>query len=98
LRDREQVLVEEVLVVLGAGGFQHRVGHLAPGLPQVQRLVEGVRIIDRHGGLERLAVGRHPEALHHMLLERVGGAEIVDEARLRGKPDGCRPPGLSPFS
>src|SRR5450631_4130323 len=58
LRDREQVLMVVILVVLGAGGFQHRVGHLAPGLAQMQRLVESVGIIDHHRGFERLAVGR----------------------------------------
>src|SRR5215470_15911244 len=45
-RDREQALVEVILVVLGADRLDQRIGHLAPALDQIERLVEGVGVID----------------------------------------------------
>src|SRR5262245_21069873 len=41
-RDREQALVEVILVVLGADRLDERIGHLAPALDQVERLIERV--------------------------------------------------------
>src|ERR1700730_15465924 len=66
LRKREQVLVENILVVLGAHGFKERVLHLAPALHHVKRFVEGVGILDDHVGFKRIAVRGQLEALDHV--------------------------------
>src|ERR1700693_3095251 len=67
MRNRKQVLAENIAVVFGAHRFQHRVGHLAPAHDHVQRFVEGVGIIDAHQRFEP-AVRQYLETLGDVLL------------------------------
>src|SRR5580704_14093918 len=55
VRDRD-VVVEQMLVVLGAGLFVHRPLDPPEIVDRRPRLIEGVRILDPQRHLERLAV------------------------------------------
>src|SRR5205807_15221 len=89
LRDRKQVVAEMVAVVFRADRFPPRILASAPALGRVHGLVEGALILDLDEGFEEPAVCRHLEALRHMQLFRMRGAEHVDVARrARGDADG----------
>ena len=80
LRDRTDAFVQVIAVVLGATLFFHRSSlHPPVTLDRRPRHVEGARVVDRHGDLQRLAVFDQSEALHDMDLARVRRAIIVDE-------------------
>src|SRR5262245_51033298 len=87
-RDREQTLIEVILVVLGADCLDQRIGDLAPALDQIERLVERVGVVDLDERLDPVAVGRELDALGDVQLLGERRAEIIDVAVLGLQPDG----------
>src|SRR5439155_1012159 len=57
LGDPKQILAEMIAVILGADRLQQRMGYLAPALHHVERLVDGLGILDLHQHYQPLAVG-----------------------------------------
>src|SRR5579883_108067 len=81
LRNRRNVVVEKVQIVLCADHFRHwSVGYAPPALNRRPRRVEGAGIIDGDNRLKRPAAFDHLEALDHMDLLGVGRAVIVHKS------------------
>jgi hypothetical protein len=77
VRDRH-VVVEQMLVVLGAYLLRHGLLGASVSSDRRPRRIERTRIIHRVGYLKLLAVLDHLPAFHHMNLRAVWGEVIVD--------------------
>ncbi len=77
-----------VPVVFSAHRLQSWIGRFAPPLDHVQRLVEGVRVLDHHACFQHVAVGGDLVALDRVLLFGMRRAENVDETVPGGKAHG----------
>ena len=85
LWDGEQVLAVNIAVIFSAYRLQMGVGYFAPTHDHIQRLVEGVGVIDRHQHFEP-AVRQYLKALDDMLFLGMRRAVPIEEAVVRLQP------------
>src|SRR5712671_7716617 len=85
---RKQVLVEEIAVVLGADGLQHRAVELEPSPCHGERRIERVGVLHLHQSGHAFAARLDGEALHYMQPLAMRRAKIVDVADPGGEADG----------
>src|SRR5579872_1592545 len=93
--DRIDIEAEEILVVLGAHHLDHRAAlDAAVALDRVPRRRERARILHMRVDLDALAAVDDAEALGHVKLLGMRGAEGIDE-RARVEPDGIDHEGVA---
>src|SRR6266850_2843601 len=86
-RDREQIVAEAVVIVLGADELLPIGLLLAPARYHVHGLVEGVLVLDLDEDFKEFPVRGRLETLRHAQLLAVWRAEHVDEAHFRRQAD-----------
>src|SRR5262245_54509330 len=79
-RDRDQIVIKVVDIVLGADCLQVRIVRFAPALEHVERPVECIGIIDLEEGFEPVALGADLIALDDAQLSGVTRTVVIDVA------------------
>src|SRR5215471_7920632 len=87
-RDRDQIVIEVVCIVLGADRLEQWIARFSPALEHVKRLVERVGVLDLDEGLEDVAFGEDLVTFDDVQLFGVRRAEVIDVAVLGLQPDG----------